>query len=98
MTKHETYKCGICGSVYETIDERVACETECLAERRAVEEALKKKELEETRKARMEEIENVNAKLNELVRDFIKDYGTIKLSNCYDNFPSLINLLGSGWF
>lgn len=95
-----TYRCAICGKAYDTIDERVACETKCLAARKKAQVELEKKRLEEKKTARKAEIEKKYKELATLVKDYCKDYGSLQIgeSNCFeDDYPTLSKLLG-WWF
>ena len=42
-TNKMVYHCAICGKPYDTVDERVACETKCLAARKRLRQRLKKR-------------------------------------------------------
>ena len=69
------YKCGVCGTVYDELRERMKCESTCL--KRQEEEAkkaaeLKKQQERDTRKA------DVDAKVKAAIEDvnaFANDYG-----------------------
>ena len=94
------YHCAICGKPYDTVDERVACETKCLAERKKAQAELEKKKLEEKKTTRKEEIEKKYKELATLVNDYCKDYGSLQLceSRCFeDSIPTLYKILG-WWF
>lgn len=56
------FKCAICGKVYETINERVACESECL--KKAEAEAAAKKKANET-KIKKELMNKIKSKIDE---------------------------------
>lgn len=95
------YRCAICGKSYDTIDERVACETKCLASRKKAQEELKKKKLEEEKAARKDEIEKKYKELTTLVKDYCHDYGSLKIDDdpyLFDNYPTVYKLLGGWWF
>lgn len=91
------YVCAICGREYKTIDERVECETKCLKARYEAEELKRKQILEEEKELRRLEIEDKYDELMTLIRDYMKNYGTLKLrSRDEDNFWP--NWLGKWWF
>lgn len=99
-TNKATYRCAICGKSYDTIDERVTCETKCLAARKKAQVELKKKKLEEEKATRKAEIEKKYKELATLVNDYCKDYGSLQLceSRCFeDSIPTLYKILG-WWF
>ena len=94
------YHCAICGKPYDTVDERVACETKCLAARKKAQAEIEKKKLEEKKNARKAEIEKKYKELATLVNDYCKDYGYLQIgeSNCFeDDYPTLSKLL-RWWF
>ena len=94
------YHCAICGKSYDTVDERVACETKCLAARKKAQAELEKKKLEEKKNARKAEIEKKYKELATLVNDYCKDYGSLQLGESRyfeDNIPTLSKLIG-WWF
>ena len=99
-TNKATYRCAICGKSYDTIDERVTCETKCLAARKKAQEELEKKKLEEEKTTRKAEIEKKFKELSNLVNDYCKDYGSLQLGESRyfeDNLPTLSKLLGWWW-
>lgn len=71
----KAYECGICNKLYTSIEERMKCETKCVAERKAEEEKRKKAELEEAKKARKEEVDAAYRNYLELRSAYLKDYG-----------------------
>ena len=94
------YHCAICGKPYDTVDERVACETKCLAERKKAQAELEKKKLEEKKTTRKEEIEKKYKELSTLVKNYINDYGSLQIGDTryFDyNMPTLSKLLGWWW-
>lgn len=99
-TNKVKYYCAVCGKSYDTIDERVTCETKCLAARKKAQEELKKKKLEEEKTTRKAEIEKKLKELSNLVNDYCKDYGSLQLGESRyfdDNLPTLSKLLGWWW-
>ena len=99
-TNKATYRCAICGKSYDTIDERVTCETKCLAARKKAQVELKKKKLEEEKATRKAEIEKKYKELSALVNDYCKDYGSLQIGDTRyfdDNMPTLSKLLGWWW-
>ena len=94
------YHCAICGKPYDTVDERVACETKCLAEHKKAQAELEKKKLEEKKTTRKEEIEKKYKELSTLVKNYINDYGSLQIGDTRyfdDNMPTLSKLLGWWW-
>ena len=94
------YHCAICGKPYDTVDDRVACETKCLAARKKAQAEIEKKKLEEKKNTRKAEIEKKYKELATLVNDYCKDYGYLQIgeSSCFeDDYPTLSKLL-RWWF
>ena len=94
------YHCAICGKSYDTVDERVACETKCLSARKKAQAEIEKKKLEEKKNTRKAEIEKKYKELATLVNDYCKDYGSLQLGESRyfeDDIPTLSKLLG-WWF
>ena len=94
------YHCAICGKPYDTVDERVACETKCLAARKKAQAELEKKKLEEKKNTRKAEIEKKYKELATLVNDYCKDDGSLQFCESLyfeDGIPTLSKLLG-WWF
>jgi hypothetical protein len=90
------YICAICGTKYKDLEERINCEIECLAQRKADEEKRKKLELEQAKEARLSEIENAYKCYKELYAKFVKDYEEYPITtfkygdNCPNNFSHFI--------
>ena len=94
------YHCAICGKPYDTVDDRVACETKCLAARKKAQAELEKKKLEEKKNTRKAEIEKKYKELSALVKNYINDYGSLQIGDTRyfdDNMPTLSKLLGWWW-
>ena len=90
---NNTYTCAICNKKHYSIEDRIACETKCLEERKKAEEVMKKHKLELEKKDRMNKIETMYEDLSNLISSYIEDYGYIKLeyrhnADC-DCIPSL---------
>ena len=89
------YHCAICGKPYDTVDERVACETKCLAARKKAQAEIEKKKLEEKKNTRKAEIEKKYKELATLVNDYCKEFGEYLYFE--DDIPTLSKLIG-WWF
>ena len=70
------YKCEICGKEYENIEDRVACETKCLHDRKVAEEKRKKMKLEQEKETRKKEVQMAWGHYSDLLKAFIEDYGS----------------------
>ena len=94
------YHCAICGKPYDTVDERVACETKCLAARKKAQAEIEKKKLEEKKNTRKADIEKKYKELSTLVKNYINDYGSLQIGDTRyfdDNMPTLSKLLRWWW-
>ena len=101
MYSKPQYKCGICGTVFDSIEERMNCEANCIKkqkdEAKKAAEAKKKAE-KETRKA---EVTDAVKKANELLEEYIQDYGSYEFtSNVADDIKGFWphKLLHNFWF
>lgn len=74
--KKPTYKCGICGAIHFSVQERMNCEMTCLKkqEEEAKKAAAAKKKAEQ--EARYKEVTEALDKAYDLVKKYIKDYKT----------------------
>ena len=90
------YNCAICGKPYDTVDERVACETKCLAARKKAQAEIEKKKLEEKKNTRKAEIEKKYKELATLVNDYCKEFG--ESSYFEDDIHTPSKLIGWWWF
>ena len=87
ISNNTSYFCAICGAKHESVEARHACETKCIKERKVAEELMRKQKLEEEKDSRKKEIDALYLELNEKIRDYVKDYGSIRLNRSakYDN-------------
>ena len=78
------YECAFCGKEWATIQERMECEQAC-AKRVAEEEKrtseAKKKAKEE---ASLKEIEAAQKHLDELIKNHVKEFGSIKVTRKFN--------------
>ena len=80
-----TYKCGICGNEFSSVQERMNCEMACVRKQQEEEKAAaeaKKKEEQKTRKA---EVDTALENLHRLVSEYVKDYGHYEYSDGGDD-------------
>ena len=96
-----SYRCGVCGKSFETIESRSACEAKCLKDRAKAEEALKKQKLEEEKAKSKAEIEKKYKELAAMVSEHIRKFGSLQIGErrIFDDgiFPTLDKILG-WWF
>lgn len=81
----KTYTCDVCGKIYDTVEERNACETKCLADRKKAEAKRKEEELRKIKETRKKEIEMAYDHYNELLKTYIKDYGSYSFVREFSN-------------
>ena len=93
------YSCAICGTEHESIEARNICEAKCIKARKAAEELMKKQKLEEEKDARKKEIDAIYAHLNEKIKEYVKDYGSIRLNSAvkYDGYCPTLSDLFNFW-
>ena len=84
-----SYKCAICGEVYNNVQDRMNCEMKCIKKQ----EEEEKKAAEEKKKAEKNEREQeVNAALDNaysLVDKYIEDYGSFVYNGKYKGLEML---------
>lgn len=81
MNNVHEWTCGVCGSKFKTLKERVNCEAACLW--KLEDEARKAAELKqkEERVARKAEVDNAYTNFIKLRTAYLKDYGTYAYHN-----------------
>lgn len=77
------YVCAICGKSYENLEDRIACETKCFNERKMIEAKQKEDKLKTKRINSEKEIEQKLAEVNEMIREHLNEYDSLKLSHTY---------------
>jgi len=93
------YVCSYCNKEYEQPVERAKCEITCAKKKELEDEKLRKEALEKEKDVRMKEIELKGKEYYDLIRNYIRDYGSINLGYADDEtFPALSKLLGKWWF
>lgn len=84
MEKKTTYKCGLCGTEYETIAERAKCESACIDKQVAMEEKAKKEKIKQEQESRRQEVATAINHASELLDAYIDDYGSFSYSSVDD--------------
>ena len=93
------YCCSYCDKEYESPVDRAKCEITCAKKIELEAEKLRKENLEKEKDARMKEIEQKGKEYYDLIRSYIRDYGSINLGYADDEtFPALSKILGKWWF
>lgn len=69
------YKCGICGSVYESIEERMNCEMACIKKQKEAEKKAIAEKMRKEKEARKKELDAAIKHAAKLLEAWNKDYG-----------------------
>jgi len=80
------YTCAICGKTYESVDERVTCETKCVIERNRAEEEKKRNEIEVSRNKSEDAINEALCDVNKMLAEHLNKYGNFQINR---NYPYL---------
>lgn len=77
------YYCAVCGTPHETIENRVACETKCLADAKKKAELMKlKKEAEAREKSEKAALDALDVAENAL-KEYFKEYERLAINKSY---------------
>ena len=94
------YKCGICGTVHDTIADRAKCEMACLEKQEEARKLAAEKKKKEEKEARKKEVDDAIKNANDLIDRYTADYGLyystepIKCHHIFNNsFRDFINML-----
>ncbi len=74
--KTQNYVCSYCGKEYDTAPARAQCELDCDKKERLAAEQARRRQLEEERTVRVQEIRDALNAYNALVAKFNQDYPT----------------------
>ena len=97
MDNNKMYECAICGKSYPSIDQRVECETKCLAERKKLEEEMKRNQYNTKRDESAREINKALYDVNEMITEHLKKYTSLSLSDDYPQLRYIFNR-SAWWF
>lgn len=93
------YTCPYCKEEYTNPTDLAHCILSCEDKKKREEEERKQAELALVKKTRMKEIEVAADHYHKLVKEFIKDYGSIEISSNYDDwYPMIKNNFFPWWF
>lgn len=79
----EKYYCAMCGKSYESVKDRIACETECYKNYMAAEAKKKSDEAKAKRDSSTKAIENKLAELNKMIESHLREYEYLNLTRHY---------------
>ena len=93
------YQCAICGKNYNTVEERIKCEIECLAKYEESEKKKREEILQAEKKKRYEHIKELLSEANEELKEYLIDYDSFVLdeNNSYYYLRYLFRT-SSFWF
>lgn len=101
---NETYTCAICGTPYNSIEERIACETKCLKRHKEAEAKKKleeqQKKVDEAKKQKKASEQAIEAKLdevNKMLKEHFSKYDTFCLTHDYPYLNYMFRK-GTLWF
>ena len=78
------YKCGICDTEYENVQDRMSCEMKCIEKLQEEKRRAEEKKRKEEKKARKEEVDEAIRKAVKLYNNYVDDYGCYE----YDGKPT----------
>lgn len=92
------YKCGICESVYDSIEERAACEAACLKKKAEAQRLAEEQKKKDEKIARKKEVDEAIKRAQDLLDQYAEDYGVYHCDDTIfcSSFPfetSFIDLL-----
>ena len=82
----EKYTCAICGESYESVEERVQCESKCIVHHKKAEEEKKRNEYATKKRESEQAINKELSNVNEMIAKHLKEYETVALNK---NYPYL---------
>lgn len=91
------YTCAICGKSYDTIEERVKCETKCLENRKKAEAERKKNEAEAKRKDAEKKVYAALDNAEKAIHEYYDDYSSLTLDKDY-TYLKFLFCRQSFWF
>ena len=83
MAVKPMYKCAICDTIHELLEDRIACEMKCFKAQEEEKRLAAEKKKQEEQVARKKEVDEAVAHAEELKKKYIKDYGSyVRASTC----------------
>ena len=84
------YICPHCKKEYDSPSDLAYCILSCEDKKKREDEERKHAELNLTKNARKKELEEAADIYHDLLKAYVKDYGTVSISNNYDDWASII--------
>ena len=72
------YKCGICGKIYDDVQDRMNCEMNCIKRQKEEEKKAAEAKKKAEKDARCTEVSKALDNAYKLINDYVKDYGPYK--------------------
>ena len=69
------YKCGICDTEYESVQDRMSCEMKCIKKQQEEEKRAAEEKRQAEQKMRKEAVDEAVQRAVKLYRDYVHDYG-----------------------
>jgi hypothetical protein len=91
------YTCPYCNEEYSTPVDLAHCILSCEDKKKKEAEDAKKAKLAIEKEARIKEIETAEKHYHELIKNFVKDYGSYNVSRSYNNDDALFSLKPWSW-
>lgn len=83
MNEQKNYICAVCGESYKTIEERMNCESKCLAKLKKAEEEKKRNEQKLKQQEKEQAIYKALDNVNTMIAEYLKEYDTLTLNKEY---------------
>lgn len=79
----QTYKCAICGKLYNTVEGRARCEANCIRSYEEAERADRYNEYQEKKNASEAKINTKMTELNNMIWEHLNNYKTLTIDKPY---------------
>ena len=86
MAYKPMYKCAICGEIYDTIAERIQCETKCLKKQEEEEKKAAEAKKQAEQKDRKAAVDSLVRQTMEAIKEYCADYGYYELEDYNEDF------------
>ena len=85
----QQYKCAICDSIYESVQERMSCEMACVKKQQEAEKKAAEKKMKEEKDARQKEVSAALDNAYALISKYVEDYGSFEYKGKYKGLDML---------
>ena len=93
MYSKPMYKCAICDTIHELLEDRIACEMKCFKKQEAEKKQAAIQKKKEEQAARKKEVDEAIAHAEKLKDQYVKDYGPyVRVRTCHvDELDELLS-------